>query len=586
MFSDKPDDINDIIRTWLENDDLDFLLQKYRNEKKFYPHKELVNNDDENYLRDFFDVYIDPYIENENTLKPSKDQKETITKLKKSLDDIYQQKDKDIALEQIAIKFERFMENLKKIKGAKRKPERFIENSFFKNKQEGMHIESIANHMKRNTTDFIKKVVGRSKIPVESNGEIKGTLSILRRWNSFTPTLSSSINQSKGGGYFLHFSNDNKSFGIVIDPGYDFLENFFSQGFKIGDIDLVLVSHAHPDHTDNLSSILSLFHEMNGRLGEYPHKKKVNKKNPTLVLSPGVFEHYSRIISSSEKELKDIIVVDGKGIKLETVYKDESDTYEIQSFKTTHQDLSQFQSLGFIITAKKNNKRKAVIGYTGDIKWRLNKASPPEYLKYFKECDIICAHLGSIINILDGKDFCNTFCNNFPKNHTEDRCPKYIDCMKSGFKDVNVTKKKLIEQIRNENHLYLAGLTLFFDSLLKEKDTNLKLAIISEFGEELKNGIRMDLYKKFNKWFEEHKKTCLPGDIGLEVDVFTGNVYCHCCKRLVDQAGIEPVPYGKEEAICFVCKECKGVLSSYQIDHVLKDYCENGRKLELADESK
>jgi hypothetical protein len=318
---------------------------------------------------------------------------------------------------------------------------------------------------------------------------------------------------------------------------------------------------------------------MNSKLGKYHHQKEANKKNPTLLLSPGVFEHYNHIISSNEKELKDIIVFDGKSIESEPFFEGK---IMIKAFRTTHHDLSQFQSLGFIISANKND-RQAVIGYTGDIKWSPNKTNPPEYLKYFKECDIICAHLGSIINILNGKDFCNTFCGKSPDDNS--RCPKYNECKKNKFKGVDVTKKKLIEQTREENHLYLAGLTLFFDSLLKEKDTHLKLAIISEFGEELKNGIRMDLYKKFNSWFYERgkKPMCLPGDIGLEVDVFTRNVYCHCCKRFVDRTGIEPVPYGKEEAICFVCKECKAVLSIYQIDHILKNYCENGRKLESAE---
>ena len=585
MFSYNTTDINDIIQIWLKNNVLDSLLQDYKDAENFFP-QNLINNDDENYLRDFFDAYIDQYITNDDTFKVSKDQLETITKLKERLDVIYQQKDKDIASEQISIKFERFMENLKKNKVAKR--EKFIENYFFKKTPVGMRGESIVSQMVRNTTEFITKIVGTSKILVESKDEIQGTLSVLRRWNSFTPMLSSSINKSKGGGYFLRFSYNYKSLGIVIDPGYNFLENFFSQGFKIGDIDLVLVSHAHPDHTDDLSAILSLFHEMNGRLGEYPHKKKANKKNPTLVLSSGVFEHYNHIISSSEKELKDIIVVEGKD-EIKLVYTgmlSNEHKITIKAFGTTHQDLSQFQSLGFIITAKKNDEPKTVIGYTGDIKWRPNKTKPPGYLKYFNECDIICVHLGSIINILKGKDFCSTFCKKFPKSSNNDRCPIDDKCKEDNYKQVNVTKSKLIEQTREENHLYLAGLTLFFNSLLKEKDNKLKLAIISEFGEELKSGIRMDLYKKFDSWFKEKSKEkpkCLPGDIGLEVDVFTGNVYCHCCKRFVDRAEIEPVPYGKEEAICFVCKECKAVLSSYQIDHILKEYCENGRKLELAE---
>ncbi|MBU4349370.1 MBL fold metallo-hydrolase [bacterium] len=585
IFSDKQDEINNIIKNWLENNVLDFLLQDYKDAKNTFP-QNLKNNDDENYLRNFFDVYIDHFIENKNTPTPSKDQMKTIKKLKERLDYIYQQKDKDSDLEQIRVDFDRFTEKLKEDSDVKKEPKikKFIENYFFKKTKVGMRGESIASQMERNTEEFIKNIVGRSKIPVESNGEMQGTLSVLRRWNSFTPTLSSSINQSKGGGYFLRFAYNNESFGIVIDPGYNYLENFFSQGFKIGDIDLVLVSHAHPDHTDNLAAILSLFHEMNGKLGKYHYQKEVNKKNLTLVLSHGVFKHYNSIINSSEdvaKILKDIIVINGKDDKLEKVFEDSHIT--IEAFGTAHQDLSQFQSLGFIITVKKNDKHKAVIGYTGDIKWSPNKTNPPKYLKHFEKCDIICAHLGSIINILNEKNFCNTFCRKSPDD--DSRCPKYNECKKNKFKSVDVTEKKLIEQTREEKHLYLAGLTLFFNTLLKEKDNKLKLAIISEFGEELKNGIRKDLYMKFDSWFKKAKKKlrCLPGDIGLEVDVFTGNVYCHCCKRFVDRAGIKPVAYGKEEALCFVCNECEAVLSSYQIGHVLKDYCENGRNLESAE---
>ena len=598
IFSNESDDISAIIHDWLnDSKDIVSLLEKYNEDIKTYSSKKLENNNDENYLRKFFDVYIDEFIESENFLKKMKNQKDTIKdtikKLNDRLIDIYYQKDEDINLEQITIKFEQFDEKfgssrVKKWEIIKRgKNEKFIEDHFFREK-EGMHIDNIANQMNQNTTNFIKNIIGTSIIPNENKNKIQGTLSILRRWNSFTPTLSSSINQSKGGGYFLRFSYNNNSYGIVIDPGYDFLKNFFSQGFIVQDIDLILVSHVHPDHVDNLAAILSLFHEMNGRLGKYHYQeKKINKKYLTLVVSSGVFEHYNPVIRDSFEILKDIIVVNGKnGFEQVYIYDewDKEHTIEIYAFGTTHKDLSQFQSLGFIISAKNNDGSKAVIGYTGDIKWRPDNTNLPKYLKHFKECNIVCAHLGSIVNILNGKDFCNTFCENFEKNDKNNMCLKHDECREFDFKrNLVVTKEKLMEQVGVENHLYLAGLTMFFDELLKSN--NLKLAIISEFGEELMHGIRMDLYKKFNNWFQEiykgnPKPICLVGDIGLETNIFTGEVYCHCCKRFVDRAKIEPIPYGKEEAICFVCEECKSVLSVYQIDHILKDYYRNGRKLD------
>jgi len=600
--------------------ELDGLL-KYAKKEEIKFRNLFDRVDGEKYLTGFFDVYVNACLKDKLVFKKKEKAKEDkyelseeeknsikyiVEKLKERLTDIYSQKENVIKLERIEERYKRFEERYKRLEEGpiekternKDEPEKFIKGFFFPNKDR-MQAESIVDQMKRNTQEFVKRVVGKSKIHDERKGEIKGILSILRRWNSFTPTLSSSVNQSKGGGYFLHFSYENESLGIVIDPGYDFLENFFSQGFKIGDIDVVLVSHAHPDHTDNFPPILSLFYEMNGRLGKYYYEgEEKNKKTLTLVLSPGVFEHYNRIIKLSEEVLKDIVVVGVKGDESETPYKHNLNTnyeIEIQSFGTSHKDLSEFQSLGFKIIVNQNKKPKTVIGYTGDARWNPGHNN---WAKHFNGCSIICAHLGSIVDVLNGKDFCNTFCHKFKENDHNSKCKKLSTCKESQFKSADVTKEKLEEQTQQHNHLYLAGLASFYDFLLEEnkKNGNLKVAIISEFGEELRNGIRIDLYNKFNAWFKDSngkdkdknkkKPECLPGDIGLEIDVFTGQVRCHSCKRFVERDRIKPVPYGKEEAICFVCKECQSVLSTYQIGGKLKEFCENGRKLELANESR
>jgi hypothetical protein len=130
---------------------------------------------------------------------------------------------------------------------------------------------------------------------------------------------------------------------------------------------------------------------------------------------------------------------------------------------------------------------------------------------------------------------------------------------------------------------------MFFDELLPNEengDKKMELAVISEFGEELKGGIRMDLFHKFDKWFEirsKKKAKCFPGDIGLEIDLINGNILCCCCQEFKVKNRISPIAYGKDEAILFICEECKSVLSTYQIDEILKEHYENGRKLELAE---
>jgi hypothetical protein len=572
------------VENWLKNGELKDLFNFYPD---FHTVDQLdqVRNDDY-YLERFFKTYIDKNSNIKEIGGSIENHIETIEKLKTRLSDICYQKDKDIELDRIKKDYDYFIETLNNSSPQTEESEikEFIEAYYFRNGEKGMSIGNIKGQMFKNTEDFIKKIIGKTKLTLLNNSkEIQGTLSILRRWNSFTPTLSSTVNKSKGGGYFLRFYDNQKNIGIVIDPGYNFLENFFSQGFKIGDIDFVLVSHSHPDHTADLPSLLSLLHAKNGKLGNFYYHQKHNNKIVTLILSPGVFEHFNNIISHSDKELKDIIVVEIKNSDLKTVYKNKLGTLKIKAFGTAHEDLSQFQSLGFIINME-NNSRKGSIGFTGDIKWKSNGSSYPEYIKHLNNCDIVCAHLGSIINIISDENFCTCYCD--PKlvcGTIEQGCDQ---CEKNGFNNVNVSKNKVLNQTRKENHLYLAGIALLFKSLSTEQGNNLKLAVISEFGEELKHGLRIDLYKKFDSWFEKlfdkniDKTRCLPGDIGLEIDVFTGKVLCHCCNRFVDRSEIEPVSYGKEEAICFICKECKSVLSSFQIDQILKDYCENGRQLE------
>ncbi|MBA7662616.1 hypothetical protein ES703_70645 [subsurface metagenome] len=163
-------------------------------------------------------------------------------------------------------------------------------------------------------------------------------------------------------------------------------------------------------------------------------------------------------------------------------------------------------------------------------------------------------------------------------------------CKEKRFKNGEPCPKKLQEHAREQSHLYLSGITMFFDEILSKRNNRnnkMELAIISEFGEELKGGIRMDLFHKFDNWFRSKGKArCFPGDIGLEIDLLNSNILCCCCQEFKSKDAISPIAYGKEEGLFFVCEEYKSVLSPYQIEEKLIDYYENGRKLELADESK
>jgi len=122
-------------------------------------------------------------------------------------------------------------------------------------------LNEVINAFQEKKDDFFKNmnnIESRFKKFVDSEKSIPdgffSFLSVLRKWNSYTPILPSKKGDNKGGGYFLY----HRGKGIVIDPGFNFIENFYQEGFKVADIDAVLISHAHNDHTVDLESILTL----------------------------------------------------------------------------------------------------------------------------------------------------------------------------------------------------------------------------------------------------------------------------------------------------------------------------------------
>lgn len=571
--------------------DLELLIGNYETNLNFNFSKCIKKIGDEKYLTGFFRTYIASDMQKDSFSPINKE--EIISELKENLVHLFYEKENFTEAQKIQEDFMTYSTNIEQYKKPSRRKDavKFINDYFLRETEirtkKGcvcLNPNSVLRKMRENTENFAKSVVGETK-RFSVNEEFKGIFTVLRRWNSFTPTLTSSINPSKGGGYFLYFSCNNKTQGIVIDPGYDFLENLLSTGFRIGDINAVVISHAHPDHTDSLPSILSLFHEANGRLGQYYRREEMfNKKHLKLILSQGVFDqYYSGFIKPSQESLKDVVVVKQKSEKPSYKFPfedNENHSIELEAFPTSHEDLmKKWESLGFIITIKKDGKPIRRIGYTSDAHWT------EQFSDNLKDCDIVCAHLGSIIDILGEKDF-SILCECCEKDFPYKDCKNYDMCKNTNFKNRETNIRKMLKQAHDQKHLYLSGLTMLFDDLLEKGKMN--LAIISEFGEELKGGIRMDLYKKFNDWFQTKRvdTTCIPGDIGLEIDVMNGSILCSCCQTFKDKQKIMPVAYGKEEAIFYVCDECTSVLSSYQIGQKLNQYYENGRKLELTNEPK
>ena len=113
------------------------------------------------------------------------------------------------------------------------------------------------------TTPFhrvLSRQKGLAKTPASTIHGGEYYIEFLKRYSSYTPLIEIG-DQSLGGGYFLVADGQ----GCVIDPGYDFLENF-KRRHTIEDIHAVVVTHNHDDHNADLPALMSLlFHQKSKR---------------------------------------------------------------------------------------------------------------------------------------------------------------------------------------------------------------------------------------------------------------------------------------------------------------------------------
>jgi ribonuclease BN (tRNA processing enzyme) len=264
-------------------------------------------------------------------------------------------------------------------------------------------------HKKKYTSSEIEK---RKKM-------IGNKLVILRRWQSFTPKIPSRSlpYNSRGGGYFLLWQGK----GIVIDPGYDFIQNFYDEGFSLDDIDAVIISHSHPDHDDDLSTLTTLIREWNEYF-EYRGHNEESKKKIDLFLNESTYLKFSAWLKASQfglgriiplptviwddKSKKQTEEIRGKNVLMHLRYKF---CFDLEIIPAWHDDvIGKTAAIGlkFHLFTKANiEKSVGIVGYTGDtgVYIQNEKATNEADLTHFnniehqyKDCDVLIANLGDI----------------------------------------------------------------------------------------------------------------------------------------------------------------------------------------------
>lgn len=319
----------------------------------------------------------------------------------------------------------------------------------------------------------------------------------LRKLNSYTPFISTSDKPRQGGGYFLVW----KGKSMVIDPGINFLQNFLSYGYSISDIDAILLTHSHVDHTADFEAILTLLHERNSlrrQHGLEPYKPKV-------YFNIGAANKFMNLLSLSYENIVARFMLD-PGFEQEVF-----PGLTLSVSEAYHSDLycPKGKCVGALFRFR-DKERSCVFGITSDTGYS-------DELKSIYSClseGIMVLHLGSIL---------------------EDEL------------QLEGPTKRIYPQ-----HLGIRGaFNLIYD-------VHPRLAIISEVGEELQSCM-CSLTDHLRTVFPE--TMILPADIGLRINLSKLSnpieVECQRCKRFVDIANVTYSYCSDKEAIQYICAECE-----------------------------
>jgi tetratricopeptide (TPR) repeat protein len=215
----------------------------------------------------------------------------------------------------------------------------------------------------------------------------QGALYILRDWNSYTPILpaafrpqaAASPSMRLGGGYLLSW----RGHGVAIDPGINFVDQLYRRGLSIADIDSVVVTHCHLDHTRDVEALVDLNYRFNRNRGATPGADAFRELR--FYLARAAHTKYVEYLIGTGCCKEPELMYGGRGPKRI------SDHIEVRPIRVHHQDISSMdEAIGLVFALKQAQGEPLLVGLTSDSR------SEPTLAARFRGCAVLLAHLGTL----------------------------------------------------------------------------------------------------------------------------------------------------------------------------------------------
>jgi len=230
-------------------------------------------------------------------------------------------------------------------------------------------------------------------LPRRVGTSVDNSLFVLRDWNSYTPILPMRFrpknelgpSHRRGGGYFLAWQGH----GVVIDPGHNFISQLYDRGLSIADVDTVIVTHCHLDHTQDLDALVDLRHR---------RTKSGLEGTIKFFLSKGAAIKWKRyLIATGVCDGDPRELIPGPGLHQVTQHQNVATVLAVSAYHTTFGADScgggpfenETVGLVFQLNGRSPGAKSVSVGFTSDTEWK------PSLASQFESCDVLIAHIGT-----------------------------------------------------------------------------------------------------------------------------------------------------------------------------------------------
>ncbi len=307
-----------------------------------------------------------------------------------------------------------------------------------------------------------------------------GGLWILRKWASYSAVeLMAPAGQDlapgppTGGGYLLLVGG----LGIVIDPGLGFGANFRRNGFMPRNMDVVVATHHHVDHTGDMLPILTCLFEMHD---EFETHDQIDRHQTRFCLAPGAYAAFADLLAFGPSVSAIDLLSPGREVTLDTP---KGISVRLRALAADHRDLTgrDNAAIGLRVDLYEEEDLVCTVGFTGD-------TSDARAAEELAGADLLVANVGSV----------------YPKDIGE------------------VTAKKAW-------HLGVSGtVQLLRSAVTVPAAESPQLVVLSEWGEEMAEHRRFVCNHVAVRVGMDRKRV-IPAEMGGRVALFKGRAEPVCC---------------------------------------------------------